>query len=416
MTDTVNDDSDDSFYSTVMAYTVATFGLVIDIPDLRNGDPATITQAAPKASVAAQFKWAHVQNMTHANIVQYADIAIRATYAQYLAATAATDAPTDAQRTQARDAAIIMGGIRAGASAAYRLEPTDLNREEVVGAGFSINIDAATSTATTSVDGGTAGGKHTVATGMTALSADEIKVVGMLVYLGMAVPAMQGISLVLSGHHYLPTTKNTFMGMKRQALQVGGQSVAEWVEQKGDTFDDLAFHKSCHPISPPRKRSWAKNLDLARRLAASGHGAVAIRLPALPSDAQGGKAALAVMGKAAPVILGMAHSIRFDGGVALVRAVESAAEGREEAEAVSAVKSWLTANASQIAFCAGIVQAIAESGTGARETTLQAYSMRKVTSEFAADVARGVTYARAYTTRMREAAIAGTFPDPRINV
>jgi hypothetical protein len=393
-------------------YTAELLGLTIIVPDLRNGDPANITQAAPKASIAQQFKWTHVTGMTSDNIVRFVDIVIRATYAQYLAA--ATVNITDAQRAMARDAAIIMGSVRAGAAAAYKLTPADLNAEEIVGAGFEIHV--VNDRATTRVDAGTAGGKHAVATGMAGLTRDEVAVVGTLIYLGMAVPAMQGISLVLSGHHFLPTTKNTFAGMKKQASQVGGSVVAAWIEQRGDTFDDLAFHKACHPISAPRKRTWAKSTDLAARLIASGHGAVAIRLPALPSDAQGGKAALAVIGKAAPVIEGMGHTVSVDQGAALIAAVEVAPEGRDEINAVNAVKAWLAANASSIAFCAGIVQAIAESGAGGRETTLNAYSMRKIVSEKAADVSRGTTYARAYTTRLREQALSGEFPDPQLRL
>jgi hypothetical protein len=384
----------------------------IVVPDIRNGDAATITQAAPKASIAAQYKWCHIGGMTGEHAVTYVDAIIRAQYSQLM--TTAGDNATDAQRTEARSAAIVLGSVRAGASGAYRLEPADMNREEVVGSTSAITHPDNPAAATIAVGPGTAGGKHTVAVGMAPITQPEEAIVGTLVYLGMSVPVMQGVSLVLTGHHFLPNTKNVFMGMKRQAMQVGGAEVTRWVEAMGDRFDDLAFHKACHPIMPASKRRWAKSTEMSAKLVASGHGAAAIRLPALPSEAQGGKAAIAVVGKAVSVVRGMGHSVTLTDGPARIRAVETAAEGRDERAAVVEVKNWLTANGSQIAFCAGIVQSISEGGAGGRETTLAAFSIKKLMSEHSADVSRGLTYARAYSTRLRDQAIAGTFPDPNL--
>lgn len=389
---------------------VSLLDITISVPDLKNGNAETIGQAAPKASISTPYKWAHIGGLNAERAVEVVDAIIRAQYAQILAAAAAH--PDEATRRSARTKAIILGSIRAGATAAYRLARPDMNAMEVVGSGSDITHMARGARIT--AGNGTAAPKYALALGMEALSAVDVKVVGTLVYLGMAVPVLQGISLVTSGHHFLPSTKNIFTGMKRQALQVGGADVTAWVEAVGETFDDMAFHKACHPISPPRKRSWAKSTDLAVRLTASGHGAAAIRLPALPSDAQGGKAALAVVKKAAPVIEGMGHHVTWAHGAELVAAVEAASEGRAEIEAVAAVRHWLDANAAYIAFCAGIVQTLAEAGTGHEETTLRAFSMKKVLSEQVAAAIRGNTYCRAYNTRMRQSAEAGTFDDPNI--
>lgn len=391
---------------------VAVLEITISVPDLRNGDAQNIGQAAPKSSIAVPYKWAHIQGLQSDRATEVVDAIIRAQYAQILSAAAAH--PNETERKDARTRAIILGSVRAGAAASYRLTPNDMNAMEVVGAGTSLTHTARGATITAGA--GTAAPKHAVALGMAPLTALEVKVVGTLLYLGMAVPAMQGISLVISGHHYLPSTKNTFTGMKRQALQVGGTEVTAWVETVGEVFDDMAFHKACHPISPPRKRSWAKSAELAVRLTASGHGAVAIRLPALPSDAQGGKAALAVIKKAVPVIQGMGHTVSWARGEELVKAVETALEGRQELDAVAAVRNWMDANTVYIAFCAGIVQTLAEAGTGQQETTLRAFSMKKIMSESTASTVRGNTYCRAYNTRMRMSAESGTFEDPNVNL
>jgi hypothetical protein len=382
------------------------------VPNLRNGDPATITQAAPRASIASRYKWAHIAGMTHDRMVAHVDAVIRATYAQLLAGT--TTAVTDATRAEARTDAIILGSVRAAAAGAWQLTPADMNAEEVVGSGSNFTASANGRLGSVSAGNGTAGGNYTVATGMTPITPEEVAVINVLMYLGMAVPIMQGISLVLTGHHFLPTTKNHFAGMKRQALQIGGDAVRTWVEALGDRFEDMAFHKACHPISPPTKRAWAKNPDVAVRMVASGHTAAAIRIPALPSDAQGTKAAIAVMVKAAPVIRGMEHNITWAAGADAIRAVETAAEGRAELDAVAAARAWMVAHASQIAFCIGIVQYLSDTSAGGRDTTLSAFSVRKLMTDYNADVSRGSTYARAYVTRMREAAESGRFPDPNI--
>jgi len=391
---------------------VTALAITVAVPNLRNGDVSTITQAAPRASIPARYKWVHITGITHDAMIPNVDAIIRATYAQLMAGAGAQ--PTEAQRQAARKEALVLGSVRSGAAAAWNLTPPDMNQQEVVGSGSSYASVPDSEVGRVTAGNGTAGGNYTVATGMEALNELEVAVVNVLIYLGMCTPILQGISLVLTGHHYLPNTANHFNGMKRQALQIGGDAVRAWVETLGTSFDDLAFHKACHPISPPQKRRWAKDPDVATRLVASGHTAAAIRIPALPSDAQGAKAAIAVFTKAAPVIRGMGHTISWSGGAELVHAVELAPEGRAELDAVEAVKAWLTAHAASVGFCVGIVRFLADSeGTG-QETTLRAYSMRKIASDQSAEVNRGTTYARAYMQRMREAANEGRFEDPLI--
>lgn len=402
----------------------------VTVPDLRNGDPATIVQAAPRASIPAQYKWAHIRDMDPPAYVTYVDAVIRAQYAQVL--TAAGAGASDAQKTEARITGIVLGSVRAGAAAAFTLRNTDMNPEEVVGTGSTFtparaaraeigatgspdHVPAvAAAEATVATTAGTQGGNHTVATAMAALTTEEVAVVNALIYLGMSVPAMQGASLTLSGHHYLPTTKNCFEGMLKQTKQAGGTAVTAWIDARGEGFYDWAFHKACHPIMPTLKRSWAKSPATAERLVASGHGAAAIRIPTLPPDGQAGKAGLAVMLKAAPVIRAMNHTITTTEVVALVRAAEQAPEGREEKDAVDAIRAWFTAHTSDVAFCAGIVQYLAESAGNTRESTLRAFSVKKAMADGSAELSRGITYCRAYLARMRDAAASGEFPDPAI--
>jgi hypothetical protein len=387
---------------------VVPLDFTIHVPDLRNGDVALIQQAAPKASVAEEYKWAHIAGMQASDAVNLVEYLIRGTYAHICARNPGDS--TDQARAEIRKKAIVLGAVRAGAAAANSITPQDMNASEVTNGGYSFNSGRIGPT----TGAGTAAGKYTVASGMTALTALEIKVVGILVYMGMAVPALQGASLVNSGHHYLPTTANIFAGLRRQTLGLGQEDVKAWIGALGETFDDLAFHKACHPISPPVKRRWAKSQTLPARLMAAGHGAAAIRLPAIPSDAQTGKTAVALMMRAKPVIHQMGHTMELVQGPQLLENLGGASEGMPEREAVSALQAWAAAHATNIAFCAGIVQAVHQaSGTG-RNTLLSAYSVRKVMGEHPDRVQMGETYARAANTRAREAMAAGNFADVMI--
>lgn len=406
----------------------------VTVPNLRNGAVAEITQAAPRASIPVAFKWAHIGGLTHDKYATHVEDVIRAQYAQLLSEAGATASDTD--KANARLKAIVLGAVRAAAAASFQLTPQDFNQAEVVGTGSSYYpaTDGAPAVpgdpnavppvpdqpaqpalpAGVRTTAGTASPKHGVATSMAALNATEVTVVNTLMYIGFSVPAMQGVSLTLSGHHFLPTTKNVFAGMKRQAMQAGGTEVTNWVDARADDFDDWAFHKSCHPILPPLKRAWAKSSETGARLVASGHGAAAIRIPALPSDAQAGKAGIAVMMKASPVIRGMGHHVTWADGAERILAAEKASEGAAERAAVDAIRAWFTANVDNVAFCAGIVRHLSEALGTTQESTLRAFSVRKAMSDGSASVNRGVTYCRAYMAKVRDEAERGEFADPNI--
>lgn len=387
---------------------VQPLAFVIHVPDLRNGNIDNIQQAAPKASVAREYKWAVIEDLPTDQAVACTEYFIRGSYAALLSTRGAS--VTDAEKTTARRRAIVLGAVRAGATAAYSLRRADFNITEVTLSGYTY-ADRHISTGTGNA---TATSNYALANSMAALEPVEIEVISALVYLGMAVPALQGVSLVASGHHYLPTTKNIFVGQKKQALGLLKDAGRAWVESMGDEFDDMAFHKSCHPISPPFKRQLSKQEALAPRLIASGHGAAAIRIPAIPSDAQIGKTGIALIRGAIPTIHGMGHTASVSDGIALMRMLEGAPEGREEREAVTQIQEWAAANSSVFAFCAGIVQAVHDASGSGRNTLLAAYSVKKAMSEHAAEVNRGVLYARAAAQRLRDQLADGTFPDPAI--
>lgn len=385
-------------------------GFVINIPDLRNGDLSNIQQAAPKSSIDAAYKWAVVESLPAAQAVNAVEYLIRGAYATLV--SSAGNTPPEATLSDFRRRAIVLGAVRAGAMAAYNLTARDMTITEVTNSGYMF----ADGRITQRNGGGTAGGKYTIAQSMQAFDALEVESISMLVYLGMAVPALQGASLVSTGHHFLPTTRNIFAGQKRQSFGLIKEQARALIEAMGDVFDDMAFHKACHPISPPFKRRLAKDPGVAARLQMSGHGAAAIRLPALPSDAAIGKTGIALILAAKPTIEGMGHTASVDIGRTLVKDLEKASEGREERDAIVQIQAWATTHSGQFAFCAGIVQHVHESAGSGRNTLLSAFSVKKLMSEHATEVQKGISYARAAASKLRTALESGLFADPMVHV
>jgi len=384
---------------------LSSFGFSITIPDLRNGDLVNIQQAAPKAAMSAIYHWPHITGLSAAKHVDAVEQLIRAAYAQMVQMVGASSTP--AQMAEYRKKAIVLGAIRAGAASSYKLVPNDMLRHEVVSSGMEYQAEP--EAIIQSAAGATSTSKWTAAQSMTALDADEQIVVATCIYIGMAVPVLQGVSLVMTGHHYIPTTYNLFKGIKRQALGGITQSARTWIEALGENFDDMAFHKACHTISPTLKRSLSKTMDVAHRLRASGHGAAAIRLPAVPSEASGGKAAVALIRSASSTVKLMGIAISSERGDQLLRDLDAASEGPAEADACDAIVSWVQENQASLAFCAGIVQHVHETSAAGRNTILAAYSIKRIMADNPAEVNRGIIFARAASVKQRTEMESGTF-------
>jgi len=382
----------------------------IVVSNLRNGGIKDIVSASPRSSIPSEYKWVSIDGITAPDCPKYVNELIRATYARIMRTAGAT--PSDVQTKAARSAAIVLASVRAGAAAALQLTKADLAPAEITGSGTKL----VNGTVVAEAGAATATASATRARTMEALTAAEGDAINTLMYMGMVVPVMQGLSLMQSGHHFLPTTRNLFAGMKKQALQAGTQATREWIESLGTTFDDLAFHKACHPILMSLKRGWAKQSEMASRLKLSGHGAVAIRLPGIPSEAHAGKAAMAVIVRAKPTILGFGHTCVTTTGERYIKDVELSAEGEEEMSTVAVLRSWYEAHKPSIAFCAGIVSAMRDAAGTGRDTTLNAYSIKKAISDHPTENASGVTYARAFLRRQRDAAERGEMADPKFSM
>lgn len=378
----------------------------IAVPDLRNGALVNIQQAAPKASMSVLYHWPIITGATHADQIAIVEYLVRACYAQALTALSGGTVNAAEQKKKA----IVLGGVRAGASAAFKLGASDLTQSELVSAGMTYSSGAIGQSAA----GTTSSTRWTQASSMEGLSTTEWGVIATCVYMGMAVAPLQGVSLVMTGHHYIPPTYNLFMGLKRQALGTATKEVADWIGALGENFDDMAFHKALHPVSPLLKRQLAKDQSVKARLSASGHGSVAIRLPAVPSEASGGKAVIALLTSAASTAGVFGHQITASTGITLMLNLQNATDAAGEAAATDAIVKWIASNLHSIAFCGGIIQHVHEvSGVG-KNTILAAYSIKRIMSDSPASVAAGTAYARAALGKIRDDMTSGKFADPAI--
>jgi len=386
--------------------TASSVGFTIAIPNLRNGALVNIQQAAPKASMSALYSWPIISRLASDQAVDAVVFSIRASYAQALHALGPT--ATAALQVEYRKKAIVLGSIRAGAAAAYRLAAADMTMSELCPSGMEVIGGAVAQSAS----GSTSTARWTSAQSMEDITPAEEGVISLCVYLGMAVPVLQGVSLVMTGHHYIPTTYSLFKGLKKQGLGSATTETRAWVDGMGETFDDMAFHKACHPVAPLIKRALARDMDVAQRLRASGHGSAAIRLPAVPSEASGGKAVIALVKSASETFAQMGHSVSWENGASLMVQLEHADPGAEEAAACDRIIQWIADNSAAIAFCAGIVTHVHESTGSGRNTILAAYSIKRLIADNPAAVNRGVMYARSANARLRLSMESGTYVNP----
>jgi hypothetical protein len=373
------------------------------VPDLRNGALANIQQAAVRAGMQALYYWPVIKDLAPERAVDAAEHSFRA----HVASLSMGIGPnaTAAEVADLRKWAVVLAGVRAGAQAAWRLRIGDVTVKEVIGSGMEMQGDKITMASA----GSTATTKWAAARSVPEMTQVEMEALAMCAYMGMAIPVLQGASLVATGHHYVPSTYGLFKGLRKQALGSSSPDVGTWVESFGERFDDLAFHKACHPVSPDLKRSLAAMGEIANKLTASGHGSAAIRLPAIPSEASGGKAAIALIRSAERVIVDMGGTISANTGVQLMRDLEEAEVGSPRSAACDKVVAWVSEHERTLAFCAGIVQQIHDStGTG-KSTLLSAYSVKKLMAAHPSEVARGVTLARAASSRAREAMERGVY-------
>jgi len=371
---------------------------VIAVPDIRNGVLADITSAAPREYIPAAYRWSIITGLAANEAPKFVEYVCRAQFVALCAGAYQT--MDDPARVLARKKAIVLGSIRAVVMAAYQLTAADMQATEITGSGKAVDgepnhrviVDAP----------GTAAAHGAAWTGWVPANDAERIVMNGLMYLGIGVPALQGLSLVKYGHHYLSNAgeapKKPWQAMIKQVRAAVTPDVVTYMDY--EWFGDVAFHKSCHPILPAVKQGLAKSPAVKDRLVAANLGSAAVRLPATPPDFEIVKASVAVLNEAKMSLEAMQFVINTARLDAAVTAVATAAPGDPERVAVQTACQLIEVNSARIAYSAGIVAKIHESSKPS--TLLTAYSMKRIIGENSESYDRG--YRAKAALNIREAA------------
>jgi hypothetical protein len=230
-----------------------------------------------------------------------------------------------------------------------------------------------------------------------------------MMYMGIGIPALQGFSLVRFGHHFLSNAGEApmkpWLALIKQVRATVGDAVHVWMDY--EWFRDVAFHKSCHPILPAMKQAWAKDPDTKARLNAANLGSAAVRLPATPPDFEQAKAAISILREAKPSLEQMMFVITTTQLDAAALAVETADAGEAERRAVAVAVHLVEVHAPRIAYAAGIVAKIHE--TGLASTLLGAFSIRRLLREYPEAYDAGSRAKAALNIRISEKLQRGEF-------
>jgi hypothetical protein len=410
--------------------------------DLKNGSLESIPQIVPHAALADNFMWVNIPGMAPAEYQKYMEHVMRAQYGQItMHETAETPAET---KLLNRKITIVVGSARSVIASYYRLDTTDMNIEEVVNASFSMTpsiaeddlpavraalprVDGEDDTAYAARQGlivarsaaFTAGSGNATSTARAAresnfapLTDAEKKWAAGVAWLATAVPMLQGVSLVMTGHHYVKQTYNIFMGAHRQCLTLGWEGLDAVVKEMGAAYFDAIFHKAAHPISPPRKEEWSRSGEMKERLFKCGHTAADVRLPAMPSEINPVKTYIAEVKMAAPHVVALGGTVDTTEGDTILSNVAKNV-GRLWTEAgekklISDGKSWCSKVAPFVCQLVGInesVQAAAQNlGTGIQinDTLSGSHSIRKLKMAYPAQYALGVAAGNALMRHTRD--------------
>lgn len=415
----------------------------IVVPDLRNGAVENVLDAAPSASIPERFYWVAIRGMPSAKATQFVKEFIVAQYGQITFGTAyATNAGVAAL---CRREAILLGTARAVMTEAYRLTMADMTTAECKWSTLEYRLmetdtelDARKAELTENADlaederaadltarraaltklperiahrpgNATADARAGREAGFGNMSDADWDIANVAGWLAIAIPLVQGVSLVNSGHHYIDTTKKMFDGVYKQAKFLHTPIWSTLEEQMAADLKDRLFHKAAHPIRPDRKRDWSKSHTKKAMLVEARHGAAAIRLPAMPAEASGLKAGLACMEKASGTITQLKGKVNLTAGKNLLSNIEGTGEtiptDAELKAYITTAIDWFNVHQGSIAYCAGVVDKMRSIGqessdkTLPAETTTSAFSVRKA---IAANTAQYVLGSNLAALRMKK--------------
>jgi hypothetical protein len=348
-------------------------GTLTNVPDLRNGSVADVSSMACRASIPAMYFWANIVGLTKKNAMANLDLVVRSTQI------------TLGNTPAAREKALVMGVTRAVSVAAWGIVEGEINGSERTPVIINIVNDIAT----------WATGFAVVGNATAALSVAEQELVPFLMHMAAPVVALQGLSLVETDHHFIATTAMYFTKHKDHVMKSTSNAMRDLVTSLGTDFNDVMFHKACHPISTNIKMGIARSVTVSTRLRASNCPTAAIRFPAVPGEVKAARAALALVNRASPTVVSMGGSVSVECLTAAVTALSLATTPATMISASAALAIVMDAMKPNIAYCAGIVRQEQEAAGVVVSTLMNSHFIKRIIDEHAVHVGDGVAIAKA---------------------
>jgi hypothetical protein len=384
--------------------------------DLRNGQLDQIAAVVPRAAIPPAFFWLLDVPVVGLDAISVSTLMVR-NYAARMEGLG---------EAAARDKAIVLAAVRAGARAFWALQDAELSQGEVAAAEVTYVPEAVPAPpaaavpahVTAAFTAGNVGAADAAWNGFVELTAGERETMQYLVLLGIAAPPTQGWSLVKNGHHFLSNAGDAaragWNAVRRQWASKLPATVSQWVTARNAWFDDVAFHKACHPIEMAFKIGLAQAIDTPRRLKAADFGSAAVRLPATEPDFEYAKVTLAVLAKVSGTITGMGGQVNTTALAAANAAVMTAAPGQARSNLIAIAIGMAHTRDPMIAVAAGILQATLDASGVGRDTLLTSFGMRKLIADYPAEASAGANMYRAWMQRQRDLIAQGTFTAPVI--
>jgi hypothetical protein len=383
------------------------FQTTLPTPDLRNGALTDMVAVVPSTAIPVQYHWHVVSGVPADCVVKYAEMNMR------LAFAVLTHADAQMSLDKRRSQAIILGAMRTALKAYWKIVVADLSPGEVgrayvsyrpatdapaVAEGVTLTWGAATVTAA-----GTAWGVWT------DLTVAEKDVAEAFMLLAIAALPTVGWSIVKTGHHFLsqagPSARAGFTAVKKQWFTKISATAAAWVRQREDYWEDIAFHKVCHPVLMNVATSLASDRMTKQKLEAIDFGSAAVRLPATAPQLEYAKMVLALLAKVSGVLAVSGGTVDLTRLTNAVAGVYEATETGARAVQVQIANSLAHSKDPLLAIAAGILLHITESG--APSTIASSYGFKRLVAEFPAEVAKGSTLSRSMAVRERQAIADG---------
>jgi len=295
-------------------------GLVeASIPTITNGTLIAATVPIRASAIPARFHWVSIPGLPTADYLANTVSVIRATYA--VIGRHAVDAenvirggvnalPVGDRAYNAADAsvayvagiadirteAIILGAIRA---ACHRIW-------DVTNAGVPL---IATETVASTAVTWNAGAMQTVhdpvnndftvnealAWAFVDLTELEHEVCFYLTKFAMAAVPLAGLTLYMTGHHFLDSAKVAHLAVMKQLKAEMRPELKAWFDNRTELVNDMIFHKSIHPIDATFLRAQATSQSVPTSLKQANLGSAAVRLPYIESEIKAADAMIAMI-------------------------------------------------------------------------------------------------------------------------